>query len=801
MNHSPPVRGIVTAIAVFVMALDASGAAHAARSAHARALAAGPRVPANFAAAAYGFPSLVEPYCTRLAKPVLGACFGVAGVRFRSAHAPTVGLRLSAFGRAGALTPLAATAPSIHGGRIRYAHGGLTEWWRALPAGYEQGFTLTRRPAGPGPLTLVLDASRVPRSLGAGLAWGPVRYGGLAVTDADGRTLAAQLVADGARILIRCDDSGARYPVTIDPIVWIAQKATASDGAADDEFGLSAAVSGDSALVGAPFAAVNGTPGQGAVYAFEKSNGAWIQTQRFSSTDGASGDRFGSALALDGSTAVIGAPGADVNGYLQEGAAYVFTQSGNVWTQRQKLLRNTDLAGSQFGYSVALSQGTALVGGYVLQQAAYVFTGSGGAWTQSAILTPSDGAPGDAFGTAVAVAGATALVGAPNAAIGGNAGQGAAYVFSNSGGLWNQNAKLIASDGAAGDAFASAVALAGDTAIAGAPHASVAGYGDNGAAYVFVASGGAWNQTQKLTPAGPTPGGLFGSAVALSGDALLVGAPSASTAQNSAQGAAFAFTSSNGAWMQTQELLAPDGAAADYFGSAVASDGTAALVGAPGATVNGNADQGAAYFHAQSDLALAMSVPATVQSGEQYASQTIVTNSSTSDSPAISLAIPVPTGTRYVSSTATQGSCGLQAATVTCALGSIPGDGGSATASVKLQATGASGDRIENTAAVTGATPPLSASAQTTVEGGGGGGGGSGGGGAMGPLVLALLALAALAQRSRRMRVCLRAKGAMPESAVTGRSVAAVLSNRTTSRRRRAPPREGFLSPREPRDS
>jgi hypothetical protein len=227
-------------------------------------------------------------------------------------------------------------------------------------------------------------------------------------------------------------------------------------------------------------------------------------------------------VALSGTTAVVGALGN--NG---RGAAYVFTGSGSTWTQQAKLTASDGAPFDDFGISVALSGTTAVVGalGNNGRGAAYVFTGSGSTWTQQAKLTASDGAPGDEFGISVALSGTTAIVGA----YGGKSFTGAAYVFTNSGSTWTQQAKLTASDGAANNDFGFSVALSGSTAVVGA-------FGNSsgiGAAYMFTRSGTTWSQQAKLTASG----GGFGNSVTLSGSTALVGAP----LNPSHIGAAFVF--------------------------------------------------------------------------------------------------------------------------------------------------------------------------------------------------------------------------------------------------------------------
>ncbi len=381
------------------------------------------------------------------------------------------------------------------------------------------------------------------------------------------------------------------------------QKLTPSDGAAGEYFGDSVALSsdGNTALVGANYKTVGSNQGQGAAYVFVRSGGTWSRQQELTASDGASEDWFGASVALsgDGNTALVGAPGAvDWN---RTGAAYVFTRSGGSWTQQQELTPSDSAASDYFGFSVALSGNgnTALVGAFnenigsnLFQGSAYVFTSVGGNWTQQQELAASDAAAGDYFGYSVALSsdGSTALVGAQYHAVKSNILQGAAYVFTNSGGSWNQQAELTASDGVAYGVFGTAVALSsnGNTALVGAAPLSNLDTGPvYGAAYVFTQANGSWSQQAELSdpdkmPAQGSDG--FGMALTLSGDGntALVGAPEGGGPLGAA---AYVFTNSGGSWSQQQRLGAFDVVPGNnYFGQSVAlsSDGNTVLVGAPG---------------------------------------------------------------------------------------------------------------------------------------------------------------------------------------------------------------------------
>ncbi|WP_132577781.1 FG-GAP repeat protein, partial [Pseudofulvimonas gallinarii] len=366
-------------------------------------------------------------------------------------------------------------------------------------------------------------------------------------------------------------------------------KLTAGDAQTGDYLGYSVAVSGDTAVVGAHYEDTGGF-NAGAAYVFVRSGGSWSQQAKLVAGDPQANDYFGYSVALDGDTVLIGAYGKSIGA----GAAYVFVRSGGNWIQQDKLVAADAEAYDGFGYSVALEGDTALVGarfeatGGTEAGAAYVFVRGSGNWSQQAKLVAVDAEAYDWFGWSVALDGDTALVGAPYEGDGGSA-AGAAYVYVRSGGSWSQQAKLVAGDAQAGDQFGLSVALDGDTALVGA-------YGESafaGAAYVYVHSGGIWSQQAKLVAGDAQAGDWFGWSVALDGDTVLVGAPYEDDGGTEA-GAAYVYVRGGVNWIQQAKLVAGDPQAYDVFGLSVALDGDTVLVGAYGED-DGGADTGAAY--------------------------------------------------------------------------------------------------------------------------------------------------------------------------------------------------------------
>src|SRR5262249_6682554 len=139
-------------------------------------------------------------------------------------------------------------------------------------------------------------------------------------------------------------------------------------------------------------------------------------------------------------------------------------------------------------------------------------------------LIANDGEAGHFFGRSVAISGDTVVAGAQFDKIGANEGQGSGYVFTRNGTVWTQQKKLNSPDGEARDLFGRAVGLSGDTVVVGAPDDDIGANFGQGSAYVFTRSGAVWTLQQKLTSDDGEAIDLFGSAVALSGDTLAVGA-------------------------------------------------------------------------------------------------------------------------------------------------------------------------------------------------------------------------------------------------------------------------------------
>ncbi|MBI1827286.1 MAG: FG-GAP repeat protein [Planctomycetes bacterium] len=392
---------------------------------------------------------------------------------------------------------------------------------------------------------------------------------------------------------------------------------TSLNVAAADLFGQSVSIDGDTLVVGAETADCVAGLDCGAAYVFKFNGNAWIQMAKLTASDAAANDNFGDIVSISGDTIVMGAYSHDCGAGVDCGAAYVFVKPVSGWTnmtQTAKLTVSDAAAFDFFGIGACISGDTVVVGAHsrdcvagVDCGAGYVFVKPGGGWsdmTQTAKLTASDAAVDDELGQSVSISGDTIVVGAHHKDCGAGGDCGAAYVFVKPGGGWSnmtQTAKLTASDVQAGDGLGYSVAVSGDTIVAGARYDDCGVGGDCGSAYVFVKPGGGWSnmtQTAKLTASDQEGGSNMGDAVSISGDTVVVGAFGKDCAAGIDCGAAYVFAKPVGGWgnmTETTKLTASDAAANDILGGAVSVVGGTIVVGAIHRDCAAGADCGAAY--------------------------------------------------------------------------------------------------------------------------------------------------------------------------------------------------------------
>jgi hypothetical protein len=531
------------------------------------------------------------------------ASFDASGARV-SVPAGTLDLALVSAGHAGGMHRVDAASPSALASEIRYRHGSLEALYRNGPYGLEQAFNVRTRPAGGGGalvLELGLGGTLVPQRVGSEILFRDrsgrtaLSYGQLSAFDATGRRLPATMGLAHGALGLRIDDRGARYPLRIDPFLQQGPKLTGSEELGPGKLGGSVALSadGNTALIGG--SEDNG--GAGAAWVFTRSGTTWTQQGPKLTGGEAVGKAhfgFGVALAADGNTALIGGGGDN----LEKGAVWVFTRSEGAWTQQgPKLVGGSEEKGKgHLGFRVALSAdgNTALAGApgdNANAGAAWVFVQTGGTWEQQGPKLTGAGESGNGeFGIGVALAadGNTALIGGA----GDNEEVGAAWAYVRSGTTWEAQGSKLTGGGESGKGhFGFNVTLSedGNTALIG-------GGSDNeefGAAWAFVRTGTTWEQQgAKLTGGGETGKGHFGVSVRLSadGNTALIGG----VTDSNEVGAAWVFTRAGTSWTQQGTKLTGSGESGKaLFGNSVAlsADASTAVIGGP----KDNLEMGAAW--------------------------------------------------------------------------------------------------------------------------------------------------------------------------------------------------------------
>jgi hypothetical protein len=367
---------------------------------------------------------------------------------------------------------------------------------------------------------------------------------------------------------------------------------------ADALFGSAAAVDGDYAVVGA-----KGESGGGAAYLFHRVGvNAWDSGVRVTAPDVQADDLFGSAVALSGDYAIVGAPGED-DGGANAGAAYIFHRTGtNTWDYGAKIVAPDAAAGDAFGLSVGISGDYAAAGasgkseGAARAGAAYVFHRTAvNAWDSPTKVASPDGGYDEQFGHSVGLSGDYLIVGARYDGEGGS-GAGAAYVFLRSDtNSWASVTKIVAGDAQANDRFGSCVAISGDYAIVGAPGENQLGT-DAGAAYVFPRTDtNTWGPGAKILAGGGQAGDQFGTSVGISGDRAVVGAPGPGGGSGAGAGYLYVRTGTN-SWDAGTQVLAWNGQTGDRFGASAGISGACAIFGAEYHDRD-RIDAGAAYLY------------------------------------------------------------------------------------------------------------------------------------------------------------------------------------------------------------
>ena len=382
------------------------------------------------------------------------------------------------------------------------------------------------------------------------------------------------------------------------PILFESAKLTASDAGPSHNFGNSVSVSGETAIVGTPHSRCPGIGSCGSVHVFRVNGDRWIEELKLTMV----GNSFGGSTSVNGNIAVVGSvyyrcPAGGICG-----AVNVYRYDGVEWFEEQKLIASDAAEFDSFGTSVSVYEDAIVIGspgddcavGYGCG-AAYVFRFNGTEWVEEQKLIASDASAHDFLGHSVSLNGNTAVVSAPESSYSAGAGYGSAYVFRFDGTTWIEEQRLRASDAAERERFGSSVAVSGDAFVVGKYGRQCPEGSSCASAYIFRFNGVEWIEEQKLTASDGAAAYWFGQSVSLNQNTAVIGSVGNDCAQGLACGAAYVFRFNGIRWVEGQKLVASDGATNDMLGTSVSVNENRAVVGAPVNNCQSGWDCGAVY--------------------------------------------------------------------------------------------------------------------------------------------------------------------------------------------------------------
>jgi hypothetical protein len=323
--------------------------------------------------------------------------------------------------------------------------------------------------------------------------------------------------------------SGSAIIYEFDGTEWhLSEKLTPSDAEIGDHFGFSVSISGNNVLVGSYKNDEFGS-NAGSAYVFTYDGEYWTETQKLFSNDSSPGDQFGFSVSISDTTAIIGSNGDDDEG-LNSGSAYIFSVIDDVWFQTEKLSANDGEENDEFGFDVSISENYVMISAPykdqltsgLLSGKVYLFERSDNSWTHINSFESDQSGVNDSFGQKISLSDDFALIGASGNNSNGSE-SGTVYVYQRHINKWSHSSNLYAFDGSPGDLFGSSIAIHNDRAIVGAYRDDDNG-SSSGSAYLFRFDGNKWNNENKFNASDPQTGAWFGFAVSISDNNSLISA-------------------------------------------------------------------------------------------------------------------------------------------------------------------------------------------------------------------------------------------------------------------------------------
>jgi hypothetical protein len=347
-------------------------------------------------------------------------------------------------------------------------------------------------------------------------------------------------------------------------------------------FGRYVAISGNYAIIAAPFNDLGINVDQGSAHIFQYVGNEWVQAQRLTDNPGHTYDGFGNSVAIAGNFAVVGQEGDDIGANVNQGSVCIFQYNGTSWILTQKLTDPSGIAYDLFGSSVSISGNYLIVGargGAVGPNLDYgyasIYRYNGSSWIFQQKLSDIDGADGDGFGYSVSISGNDVLIGSYNDDMGANSNQGSVCFFRYNGSSWALVQKMTSATAQADQNYGSSVSIAGTYAVVGAPNRDINMNMNQGKAYAYQYNGFSWVMIQEMEG---DPGGVndrFGNSVQISGNYMIIGGQDFHPT-SSGRGSAMIYIRLGGGWQPLQLVVDPngDGPWQENFGIGVGIDGT-----------------------------------------------------------------------------------------------------------------------------------------------------------------------------------------------------------------------------------